>query len=281
MIGQHNLQNKLHTLIDNNRLPRFIILIGSHGSGRHTISKWLGKQLNAIYIESDIKVDDVRVVIEQSYKVSATTLYLLPDVQRMSTVAQNAMLKVTEEPPNNAYFIMTVEDESQILGTLLSRGTVYHMDVYTKDELADYIDNKSSDSDSIVVTRDMRDILLDVCDTPGEIDMLLVRDVEQFDEYVRKVVRNVAEVSGSNSFKIGQAIKLSDKDDESKYDLALFWKAFIVVCMQSIAQDPLRYAYGIRTTSKYLQELRITGINKQSTFDMWLLDIRAEWICRE
>ena len=52
----------------------------------------------------------------------------------------------------------------------------------------------------------------------------------------------------------------------------------MTVCSDRLRDDPLRYAAGIKCTTKYLQELRITGINKQSTFDMWLLDVRKEWM---
>ena len=101
--------------------------------------------------------------------------------------------------------------------------------------------------------------------------------VLDFYNYVEKVVDNIALVSGSNAFKIGDKIAFKDSD-EKKYDLKLFWKSFMTICVSRIKDDPFKYSAGIRITSKYLQELRITGINKQSTFDCWLLDIRQEWM---
>ena len=76
-----------------------------------------------------------------------------------------------------------------------------------------------------------------------------------------------------------KCLKICFKDAEKgKFDLKLFWKAFMTVCSQRLTQDPIRYAHGVTITSKYLQELRVTGISKQSTFDMWLLDIREGWM---
>ena len=98
-----------------------------------------------------------------------------------------------------------------------------------------------------------------------------------FYNYVGKVVDNIARVSGCNSFKIANAIKFKDTD-EDKYDLRLFWKAFISICMDRLLEDKQRYTYGIQVTSKYMQELSITGINKQSTVDCWVLDIRKGWM---
>jgi hypothetical protein len=124
---------------------------------------------------------------------------------------------------------------------------------------------------------DERQIVDDLCVTPGEVDLLMEMGPVEFYEYAEKVVDNVAVVSGANSFKIAQKIKFKDTDTD-KYDLRLFWKAFMTICSSRLREDPHRYAEGIKITSKYLQELRITGINKASTFDCWLLDIRKEWM---
>jgi hypothetical protein len=105
----------------------------------------------------------------------------------------------------------------------------------------------------------------------------MAMNATEFYEYAEKVVDNVATVSGSNSFKIAGKIRFKDADD-TKYDLRLFWKAFMNICTGRLREDPLRYVMGIKITSKYLQELRITGINKQSSFDCWLLDVRKEWM---
>ena len=40
----------------------------------------------------------------------------------------------------------------------------------------------------------------------------------------------------------------------------------------------IKYADAIRITSKYMQQLSTTGVNKSSTFDMWILDIRESWL---
>ena len=74
------------------------------------------------------------------------------------------------------------------------------------------------------------------------------------------------------SFKIGDKINMSD--DNTKYDLELFWKAFMMESAKRLRTDPIKYAQFISITSRHLQDLRFVGINKQSTFDMWLLDLR-------
>jgi hypothetical protein len=48
-------------------------------------------------------------------------VFLLQNAQNMTVQAQNALLKIIEEPPNGVYFILTCENRAVLLATLLSR----------------------------------------------------------------------------------------------------------------------------------------------------------------
>ena len=270
MIGQKNLSAALNNHIDNG-FPRFTIFVGPEGSGKKEIAKYIGNKLGYTTAYYGIGVDDVRQMIDNAYKTAMPIVYVLPDADKMSPAAKNALLKVTEEPPQRAYFILTLTDLSNTLGTIKSRGTVFYMDPYTQGEIDEYYHNNYPSF------ADERKIVDEICSTPGEVDKLVEMGTTSFYEYVEKVVDNIAVVSGSNSFKIAQQIKLKESDTD-KYDLKLFWKTFMSICSLRLRTDPIKYSDGIKITSKYLQELRITGINKASAVDMWILDIRKAWL---
>ena len=271
MIGQNKLRDTFSDLIKSNKLPRFIILIGGYGSGRQLMSKWLSAQLNVPCVISELGVDSVRQIIDSSYKTTIPTMYVIPNANKLSTIAQNALLKITEEPPNDAYYVITVENGSQILNTLLNRSITFTMQPYTESELKAYL-KQTYPNDSTYYG-----IVLDICDTMGEINDLMSYNLEEFIAYMDKVFKNVATVSGSNSFKIADSLAI--KDTDSGYDLSLFFKAFKAKCMNELLTNKdLKYADGVVITNKYLQELqRIRGVNKGSLFDMWLLDTRKKW----
>lgn len=272
MIGQIKLCERIKSQINECTFPRFSILVGPKGSGKKLLAHNIGKWLNCNIVECGTKVDEVRTVISQSYKTSSTTLFIFPDADKMSVAAKNALLKVTEEPPNNVYFIMTLEDEYNTLNTIRSRGTVYNMRPYNYISLSDYIKQHLPD-----MVLDTRKICLDICSTPGEINHLMQMNPQAFNSYVILVVDNIAEVSGSNAFKIGDSIAFKEESD--KYDIKLFWKAFMNECFKHFQETiDIKYITGIQITSRALRNLKITGINKQSLFDRWLLDIRQEWM---
>lgn len=268
MIGQERLSNDIRTLIDREKYPRFSIFVGRVGSGRKTLAKEVANMLECqLSTLSDVKVDTIRDMITNAYKAFIPILYIIPDSENMSAQAKNALLKVTEEPPNNAYFIMTVQDESHLLDTIKSRGTIFHMDTYTSTEIGKYAMCDNIDDAQIITS---------ICEVPGDVDLVKMYDPVKFYSFVENVVDNIAETSGSNSFKIGN--KIAFKNEEDKYDLALFWRTFMLVCLDRIKENPLKLAMGVRITSEHLQQLNVTGINKQSSFDTWVLEIREAWI---
>lgn len=59
---------------------------------------------------------------------SEVKVYILLGAQDMSEQAQNAILKVLEEPPECVRFILTCDDRSHLLGTILSRCALYSLD---------------------------------------------------------------------------------------------------------------------------------------------------------
>lgn len=271
MIGQKQLLEKIQTEIDNNKFPRFALILGQHGSGKKTLATEIGKMLNAyVCMQEDVKIDTIRNVILNANKVTSKTVYILPDADKMSLAAKNAMLKLAEEPPNNAYIVMTLEDENNTLETIRSRARTYRMENYTSDLIFEYAKSKYENiSQSDIIS------IQELCETPLEVDMMIKSNVSEFISYVEKVISNINKVSDANAFKISS--KLALKDDAEGYDLRLFLKAFLTLCARSLTDDIIQYGAGIRITSKYLQEMRITGINKQSLFDMWILDIRKAW----
>ena len=276
MVGQIELKKKIMAQIENNTFPRFSILVGQPGSGKKMMCGFISTHLHAYPYQCGIGVDDIRQMISEANKVNAKMLFIIPDADKMSTAAKNALLKVTEEPPQNAYFVMTLTDANNTLNTIRSRGTIYYMDNYSVDDLYEYAKAQTN----YTLHDDEFDIIRNICETPGEINTLLGNDrcgVLDFYNYVEKVVDNIAVVSGSNSFKIADKIAFKDTDTD-KFDLKLFWKSFMTICVHRLKEDPFRYREGVRITSKYLQELRLTGINKQYTFDVWLLEIRQEWM---
>lgn len=276
MVGQLELLNKIGGQVERDRFPRFSILVGEKGSGKKELAKNIAQMSgHAAWIAPDIKVDTIRNIIETCYKADLPIFYIIPDCDNLSLAAANALLKVTEEPPRNAYFILTCENEENLLSTIRSRGVTYMLEPYSYEDKCDYVNmmydmNRWTDKET--------EFALDTATTPGDINYLWSTNLPDFISYVNLVIDNIADVQDSNAFKIGNNIAL--KDEEDKYSLKLFWKAFNVLCVDRMkgGNDPLKYARAIGITGEYAQQLNIRGINKQMLFDQWVVSIREDWV---
>lgn len=78
-----------------------------------------------------INVDEIRKICNDAYikpNEATVKVYILPNADKMQHQAQNAFLKILEEPPQSILFILQCANSSQLLGTIRSRVTVYNLD---------------------------------------------------------------------------------------------------------------------------------------------------------
>jgi DNA polymerase-3 subunit delta' len=265
------LYERIRGQVARNKFPRFSILIGEKGCGKRTLAKEIGNLLNAPIVNVSTSVENIRTIIDDSYKLVEPIIYVIADCDNMSSAAANTLLKVTEEPPQQAYFILTCASIDNLLSTIKSRGVTYMLEPYTYEEKCDYLEVHAKHHEN-------ETFMLNVASNLGDLQEMLDIDVKAFEDYVELVIDNIADVSGSNAFKIGD--KINFKDDKDKYDLGLFLRAFSSLCIDRMlkSDDPLKYATAVAITGNALQQLNIRGINKQMIFDTWLLDIRQEWL---
>lgn len=80
--------------------------------------------IDSINFEKIIGIEDVRIIQKKIYlkpRKSETKAIILKAYNGLTIEAQNALLKILEEPPNNTIILLLVEAYSQVLPTILSR----------------------------------------------------------------------------------------------------------------------------------------------------------------
>lgn len=258
MIGQ---KNNIKTLIKwrcNKSVPRFIIIAGDEGSGRLTFAKAILKTINAKGIIMGNSISDVRDTIEQAYYITQPTCYIFRDADDMKNEAKNALLKVVEEPPNNAYFIMTVHNIDNMLGTIRSRGTVIKMEPYYTSELKTMCDNE---------------LLLKYCDNPGQLQ-IEESDIVKAEECVDNILRGLSTRSGTTVLKACTQLK-SKQTDTDKIDCMLFMRVFKRKLYNSIVIVDLPMS-ALSYIGECDRQLSRDIINKKSTIECMLINMLEE-----
>lgn len=88
--------------------------------------------------KKNYEIDSVRALIKKVYErpiVSSHKLIIIQNAHALGKICQNALLKVIEEPPPYAVFILLCDNLSTILPTVLSRVMVMKLSMWSEDEL--------------------------------------------------------------------------------------------------------------------------------------------------
>ena len=254
MIGQ---KNNIKTLIQwrcNKSVPRFIIISGDIGSGRLTLAKVIIRMINAKGIIMRNSIAEVRETIENAYTITEPTCYIFRNADDMKNEAKNALLKVVEEPPNNAYFIMTIQNIDNMLGTIKSRGTVIKMEPYTREQL-------------LSVTND--EVLLKYCSNIGQ-TMEDAENIKNAEYLVNEVFQAFRNKSGTKLLKA--CTNLRGKHTETdKCDCALFMRVFRKNILS--LDESLLQSISIYHITRCMQELSRNTINKKASIECMLINI--------
>jgi hypothetical protein len=283
MIGQDRLMSQIDDLIEREKFPRFSIIVGENGMESDDVGRYIACRLDSpCVVLPDVKVDTIRDMIQQAYKSHDKLVYIMPNADNMSISAKNAMLKVIEETPNKVYFAMCLEDLSNTLATIQSRGTVFHMNTPTKDDIANFarsLYKNKKDIDEEVIK-----IVSNICTTPLDVDTLMKYGVKDFYSYVEKVADNIFTIGGAEVFNLMN--KLAYKEDSDGYDCRLFLK-----CLQRVFMDEICDNFAankdrcgtnclcsiVRCIGRYMSDLRVRGVNKQMLIDNMILEMRKIW----
>ena len=256
MIGQKNNINTLIQWRCNKSIPRFIIISGQEGSGRLTLAKVIMKMINIRGVICNNSIEGVRETIDNAYTCVSPTMYIFRNADDMSTAAKNALLKVVEEPPNNAYFIMTVQNADNMLGTIKSRGTVISMEPYSQKEL------RSVCEDDFILK-----YATNIADTKRE-----RAELERTEDCVLGVIAGLKAKSGTKILKA--TTKLRSKVTETdKIDCLLFmimFKAELLHHPELYNQNSLKYLV------KCTQELQRMSVNKKASIECMLVSLLEE-----
>lgn len=88
--------------------------------------------------EGSIKIEDIRDLLAQaqlrSYEAKVK-VFIIPDVERLTLEAANALLKTLEEPPKNTLIILTTSLVDNVLTTIRSRCQVFYFFPLSVNEL--------------------------------------------------------------------------------------------------------------------------------------------------
>lgn len=128
-------------------LPHAVILAGARGVGTFAVASSMAKSTsdNILVIAKtgeSIKISDIRNILSfTKTKVSRARVIIIDDADSMTKPAQNAFLKVLEEPVSNTHFILTSHSPRRLIPTIRSRCQVLYLNPIDSAQTKQLIDS--------------------------------------------------------------------------------------------------------------------------------------------
>ncbi len=125
-----------------------IVIAHDIQKAKEIVLSQIDSKLIKIYSKDEFKVDDAKEVIQEAYIAESETKYIILVSSKYNTYAQNALLKLLEEPPRNIVFILIAKSKTSLLPTIRSRMQIQNYEI-TKEKTPLEIDLKLMDLSDI------------------------------------------------------------------------------------------------------------------------------------
>ena len=176
-VGNDTVKYELSKAMDSGTFPHALIIEGAKGTGKKTLAhiiaaycvclsdnekpcgicagctKALHRCHPDIFITDGtqpgaLSIETVRKIRTNAYILpneAPKKVYLILDCDKMLAPAQNALLKILEEPPSNVVFILTVSSANILLQTVRSRSRIYTLYPPDTEEAAAFLEKRFPD----------------------------------------------------------------------------------------------------------------------------------------
>lgn len=131
LFGQQHLHDLIKKWLANpETIPQSLLIHGPYGTGKTSIARILAESLvsnpgdiNEMNAAASRGIDDVRAIAEDTafHALGKAKVYIIDELHQMTPAAQQALLKVIEEPKPGTYFILCTTDYEKLVPMIRSR----------------------------------------------------------------------------------------------------------------------------------------------------------------
>lgn len=166
------------------------------------------KIIGATGKNKSIKIDDIRSIREDAYIISgegSDKFYIIENADYMTAQAQNALIKILEEPPKNVIFALICSSSVNLLSTIRSRAHIFKIQS----------DSKSEENEMLLISKQIVEASLD-----GRNDKILKYlsdfgvDRKKFKSLIENIIESFIECFKSENIDKDLADNLAFKIDK-------------------------------------------------------------------
>ena len=280
VVGQEHVTTTLINSIDLNQTSHAYLFTGPRGVGKTTMARVLAKAMNCtltpnccmqpkgnrnfcdncksindgnmidlieIDAASNRSIDDIRDIKEKSLfapNIGNCKVYIIDEAHGLTGPAQQAFLKLLEEPPKNVIIILATTEINSIPQTIISRCQRFDFSRINLEQMSSHL-KLISDSEDIKISNDACNVislnssgsLRDAENILQQISSLKNNDVNEEDVYnflgLSRIDTGVKLTVNILKNEIDSVLRLIQKESESGTD-TLHLKNQILKCLRTI-----------------------------------------------
>ena len=327
IIGQDIIVSHLQNALRTGGVSHAYILNGAKGSGRHMIARSFsaallcenprqegdriepcGECLSCIQVEAGSNPDLITLEREKENSIgvgdirkmradvrvkpysAAHKIYIIPDAEKMTPAAQNALLKTLEEPPAYAVLLLLADGTSAFLPTIMSRCVTLPLRPVAEKAVEDCLMERfgAKEDRARLCARFSGGSI-------GRAALLL--ENENFAALREKTILLLQKIEKTDAAELASFAKETASDNETQdlIDLILTWNRDLLVCRSThstenlIFTDEVQYIIeaaqntswqGLQAAAEAVFRARrrlFSNVNAELTLQMMLLEIRTAY----
>jgi DNA polymerase-3 subunit delta' len=288
VIGHNQVKDELIKAINNNMVSHAYIFEGIEGIGKFLLAKEFAKILlcrnnntescgsceSCLLIDnhpdfkiiqsekSSIKVDQIRdlgLYVALKPIISQRKVYIINNAEEMTEEAQNALLKVLEEPPVYVTIIMVTSNKEKLLKTIKSRCVILKFNGLSKEELSKYYNGERIDDEVFKYSR-------------GSISKMNKIKGENFFEVAGKIKEAI---DSKDLLLMNKQINLVIKNKNLKENITEILDYLIFLYFNNIGSDYIKNTRIIEIIESSKQDLNRNANTEiaLNAMTLWLLEV--------
>ena len=183
-----------------------------------------------------VQIENIRAIKDfvrlRTNNKNSKRFIVIHSADTMNEEAQNALLKVLEEPPENCHIILTVESTDLLLPTIISRVTEYQLSIPTKEQCFQYFSNydKKSVENALALSNGL----------PGLTASLVKGEASSF-------IESIALAKKILTSKLDDKLEYVEKLSKNKVEAQLLVQSLMLIATSAVhasvtaSKNPLRW----------------------------------------
>ncbi len=210
MVGQESAVKQIK------EIPHFCLMTGPSGCGKTTAARVIRRFLKCHKSDyAEINCGDKNGIetvrgIAQRMNLSPLggdcRMYLLDEAHCLTPEAQRGLLKILEEPPRRAYFILATTDPKKLLPTIQTRASEFKFASLGDRALSDLC-NRVVEAENLKVSQTVIDEICSASDGSGRKALVILEQIGELsgdEEQIKGITTTV--INKEVAFKLAQVV---------------------------------------------------------------------------